>query len=699
MKKIIIKNISKIYKIGKDKDFYALKRINLAFDDTGLVIIAGKSGSGKSTLLNILTRIDNPSSGDVIFNGRRYSKLKKHKLNKFYNKEIGIVFQEYHLLENQSVIFNAQLPLLISGESKKKSTEKAKDILKSVGIKEELHSLMANKLSGGEKQRVAIARAIINDPKVLYCDEPTGALDTTNTKVVFELLKKISKKRLVICVTHNLPIAKEYADRIIELSDGHVASDISINPIENDVITREYKQKSRHNNWASKILLTNYKRRVRRNVFCILSYSISLIMLLLVVGFITNKDHAIKEAGSRQLDFGSGLLSEEVKTSSAGMLTLTKSNRPDIDKVKNNSKISNLFEICLNFSTIFPQNMQISYQDYIVQDILINPIYSFDNTHIDYTLLDNGYIPNSDSLDEVVINELAFSYLCSQLNKNVLFEEFEIANKYLTTYVDEYDNEISDTFVFNRKVKIVGIVKEINYLPSPKMYYSHQALEKFLTESVLENLSTYKGKQITWYDRIAECDNNSLLSSYSYRLFLKNYNYKNHLFNNIDFGYNLVFTSQSLILCDSLIGFLQVAEYGTILFLAITMLGAILILSIMSFASYSEDHKSSAILSSLGASNDDISSIYLFESLINGIISVLLSIILSIPLSKLINLLINKKIDLNNLIVVPLNSFLNIKFLFPIIMIFLTFIICLFSTILPILFSKRKSLKGELQNL
>ena len=196
-----------------------------------------------------------------------------------------------------------------------------------------------------------------------------------------------------------------------------------------------------------------------------------------------------------------------------------------------------------------------------------------------------------------------------------------------------------------------------------------------------------------------EAEPYSPISSYSYLLFLKDIKYREDAYDKSIFSGDLAFTSQSLILSDSLFNFLQVAEYGLILFLIITLMGSFLILSIMSFTSFSEDHKNSAILTSIGASDEQIQNIYLQESLFNGLISFVGSTILSIGLSKIINLIISKFVDLKDLIKVPLLEFMNVKLLFPLLMILIIFGIVLFSTVIPIYFSKKKSVKGELQSL
>lgn len=213
------RDVCRIYKVD-DKENQVLKHFSYIFPNTGLVGIIGKSGSGKSTLLNMLSLLDSPTSGNIFFNGQNMQKWSSKRKVEFRNKDIGVIFQHYHLIESESVIYNIILPYLISGGSEKEGKNKAVKLLESINYKKELYGQVVSNLSGGEKQRVAILRALINDPKVILADEPTGALDSHNSKLVMEILKDISKTKLVVVVTHNIELIKKFADKTIELKDG-----------------------------------------------------------------------------------------------------------------------------------------------------------------------------------------------------------------------------------------------------------------------------------------------------------------------------------------------------------------------------------------------------------------------------------------------------------------------------------------------
>ena len=233
-----IKNITKIYETDGFTQ-KALDSVSVNFRECEFASILGPSGSGKTTFLNIIGGLDHYTSGDLIINEISTKKYKDADWDSYRNHRIGFVFQNYNLISHQSVLSNVTLALTLSGISKREGIEKAKKALISVGLKEHMYK-RPNQLSGGQMQRVAIARALVNDPDILLADEPTGALDSVTSVQIMELLKKIAKNKLVIMVTHNPELAKEYSNRIITLKDGKITSDT--NPYDGKIDTSEDKE-------------------------------------------------------------------------------------------------------------------------------------------------------------------------------------------------------------------------------------------------------------------------------------------------------------------------------------------------------------------------------------------------------------------------------------------------------------------------
>ena len=218
-----IKQLTKIYKPKKGPQVLALNKVDINFQDKGLVFLLGKSGSGKSTLLNLLGGLDSPTDGEVIIKGKSSKHFKQSDFDSYRNTFIGFIFQEFYILEKYSVAKNIGIALELQG---KKSDENAiNEILEKVDLVE-FGNRKPNELSGGQKQRVAIARALIKDPQIILADEPTGSLDSNTGKQIFETLKKLSEEKLVIVVSHDRENSEKYADRIIELKDGQVIDDV-----------------------------------------------------------------------------------------------------------------------------------------------------------------------------------------------------------------------------------------------------------------------------------------------------------------------------------------------------------------------------------------------------------------------------------------------------------------------------------------
>lgn len=231
-------DICKQYKTGNFIQ-KALDHVSLNLRDNEFVAILGPSGSGKTTLLNIIGGLDRYDSGDLIINGISTKKYKDRDWDSYRNHTIGFVFQSYNLIPHQTILANVELALTISGVSKTERRQKAIEALTKVGLGQQIHK-KPNQLSGGQMQRVAIARALVNDPDILLADEPTGALDSETSIQVMDLLKEVAQDRLVVMVTHNPELAKEYATRIVTLKDGVILDDT--NPFHVEKQSSQYKK-------------------------------------------------------------------------------------------------------------------------------------------------------------------------------------------------------------------------------------------------------------------------------------------------------------------------------------------------------------------------------------------------------------------------------------------------------------------------
>ena len=276
-----LKNIKKDYKTG---DFvqHALKGVDLTFRENEFVAILGPSGSGKTTLLNIIGGLDRYDSGDLIIDGKSTKKFKDKDWDAYRNHAIGFVFQSYNLIGHISVLENVEMGMTLSGVSSAERRKKALSLLEKVGLKEHAHK-RPNQLSGGQMQRVAIARALANDPKIILADEPTGALDSKTSTQIMDLIKEISKDKLVIMVTHNAELAESYATRIVKMKDGELLSDSK--PYDSDESKGNLNiKKTAMSFWtALKLSFGNIRTKKGRTILTAFASSIGIIGIALIL--------------------------------------------------------------------------------------------------------------------------------------------------------------------------------------------------------------------------------------------------------------------------------------------------------------------------------------------------------------------------------------------------------------------------------
>ena len=279
---LILKHITKDYAAG-DSKVEALRGVDLQFRPSEFAAILGPSGCGKTTLLNLIGGLDQYTSGDLIINGRSTRQFRDADWDTYRNHSVGFVFQSYNLIPHQTVLANVELALTLSGVSREERRRRAAEALEKVGLKDQMKK-KPNQMSGGQMQRVAIARALVNDPDILLADEPTGALDSETSVQVMEILKEISREKLVIMVTHNPDLADRYASRIIRLLDGRVISDsMPCREEEEEPEDRRLKKPSMRFLTALSLSLNNLLTKKGRTILTAFAGSIGIIGIALIL--------------------------------------------------------------------------------------------------------------------------------------------------------------------------------------------------------------------------------------------------------------------------------------------------------------------------------------------------------------------------------------------------------------------------------
>lgn len=294
-----LEHLYKSYHVG-DNVTHALDDVSISFRDQEFVAILGPSGSGKTTLLNVIGGLDRYDKGDMIINGKSTKNFTETDWDAYRNNTVGFIFQNYNLISHLSIVANVELGMTLSGVPAKKRHEKAIKALTEVGLKDHIDK-KPNQLSGGQMQRVAIARAIANDPDILLCDEPTGALDTETSVQIMELIKKLSKDRLVIMVTHTPELAEQYATRIVRFQDGKILSD-SDPYTPHDVKDTFKLKRTKMSYWnAIKLSFTNIMTKKARTTLTAFASSIGIISIAVVLAISNGFQKQINTTMSKAL--------------------------------------------------------------------------------------------------------------------------------------------------------------------------------------------------------------------------------------------------------------------------------------------------------------------------------------------------------------------------------------------------------------
>ena len=465
---IEIKNLTKIYKSQSKEDVIAVNNISLSFLEHGLVIINGESGCGKTTLLNILGGLDKKSSGEYIINQKRVEDFKS--LDDFRNQVVGIVFQDYNLIENLNVFDNINLALSLQDKSNNKQL--VLDVLQRVGLKG-FENRKINELSGGQKQRVAIARALVKNSQIILADEPTGNLDSETSKEIFKLLKEISNSKLVIVVSHDRKLSKQFADRLIELKDGKIVSDTQKKLVKNTqdtTLSNETSKPLKFKYIASLTMHNIFSHKFKTIIAIIL---LSLTALTLCVGSSLLFFDAQK-AVAHSLDSSNMYLAQGIYTTSGEFNPMVFDTYADLNMAVYSNVLSNqnyikgynitlelnnskYFEDCFYLINSKQDLINLGYEFYGEEEITNNGVYLTDYV-VDY-LLANDYI----------------------LSETVALNDYQdMIGKYIQSY-NEFGNS------YENKYKIDGIIKT-DY----KEYYTEDFEIKKDTQNNFANFDSFE---------------------------------------------------------------------------------------------------------------------------------------------------------------------------------------------------------------
>ncbi len=615
---ITLKNINKSYNNTK-----VLKNINLTLPDKGLICILGASGSGKSTLLNIIGKIEVPDKGEVYFYNKN---IKDIKSEMYHTNYVSFIYQNYNLIDALSVKDNLNL-----------ITKNNEWIINKLGLSK-IKNIKTNKISGGEKQRTAIARSILSDSLVYLADEPTGAIDTANSIKIMQILKELSKEKLVLMITHNEELAHAYADEIIYLKDG------TINKRKPTKECNTYKEIFKNKRKLSfkdifKISMGYLKEQKIRSILTILATTIGLTSLTIVLGINNGLNEEIKSLEKEALYSYPIIIPKEKVT--LNMSLNNKNSKTEIGVTSDYNLIKNK-----------------------IDDNLLNKVKTFNNTYISYyheisnqKFLENSYISPSEEYFSLIKGKMPQSkneILILLNSENSISESLK---DYLKLEKMTYDEILDKTInVENKTLKIVGIVNSNNG------YFS-------ALSGILYSNNLFSGE-------ITEI-----------HIYPQNYKAKEHIKNELK-NYNIIDdASSALNVTRTLINTITIT---LTIFSIISLIVSVILIITITYINVLEKNKDIGIYKTLGINRKQIKKIFLNQNYILSLTSSAISIIIVFLIGLNINELVSSKIGITSLVKINNNIIISI--------ILISIIITKIASIVPINIATKKKIIDNLHN-
>jgi putative ABC transport system ATP-binding protein len=657
----------------------------------GLIAITGPSGSGKSTLLNCLSLLEKPTEGEIDYLDERIDSFSGPKKEDYRNFECGFVYQHFNLLEEKTAFENVAMPLELRGESEKEVALAVHVLFRTFHLSD-LEKKKARLLSGGEKQRVAILRALVGKPRVLFADEPTGALDAENERLVMETLKQISRECLVVLVSHNERLVKAYADREITLEAGHLVKD---NPGKFPAEPPRIEHKRGGNkHWLFHLLNEDYRLDGLKNLLSFLTCFLCFLSLIATFGFYVGSHQEIETEKRASLQYLEASISKTVTYPIAGSpLKLSQSSRPSEEEIAEGLGAIEGVEVAPDFSYFFPR-----YSAYAINGIPKDPVSFVPLADLSLStrrtsFLKEGEAPNGISLDYVLVNE-EFAALCPE---DPLDHLLSVSNT-VSVQEGEANDEVSLSFSF----RVLGIVHEFSFLNSPKVYYSYPALRYEMGEIALPTISKARGSAINCAAFVEEADGHSPYASYDYLLLANDEIAADKLKSKAKAlsaeASPLSITSSAFSLEDAFLNLSNAFSLGLVPFLGIEIAGVGFILGSLAYSSFLERKKEAAILMSLGARKQDLRSLYLGGSFFTAIAGVLAALSLALPLEKYGSVLLEKAVGVSHLISIPLGSYFGVPFFLIIALFAFAILISALGAGLPLLKAEKSNIAEELRD-
>jgi putative ABC transport system permease protein len=658
---------------NEGKALSILNDISFNLPSCGMFFIFGKSGCGKSTLLNIFEGLMKPTKGEILYNGKNVSKFNKKELNNYLKNEIGIIFQSFNLINDMTALENLTLATKIKGIDDKKLINDYLEKYKINHIKDKKVSL----LSGGEKQRICLIRSLLNDPKVIFADEPTGNLDEENSYLLMNELKELSKTRLIIVVSHNKKLVDEFNDGFLDLTNGRQLFVKEIKTQKKEEI-KESKIKKKNGSFISFMLNHNLRRDLAKNIISIFSLIFTVCICFVSIGFNNgvekNSYNLIKQFQNNNSYKVSKIIYEEINDSN---LKLQKTEKPTLEEINDIFGNYENVEIHNNIDYFFGDVKETRINKELQENITYVPVNNIDANNIVYVndVFNDMFKDNHNG--ESILNKT----INLHLKRNYLYKNTTGKGK----------NLVSEDFILYIPFYVGKIKEEFSYLNYPKVYFSIDYFETILSDHFCNNIFKETGIRFTYLSLLGEATNTSELANYSYQVYLDtiddvyDFNEKTEEYSK----YKIV--NDPFITVDSFKELSTALYNGFIFFIFIVIASSIALISFLSYSTYVFNKKQSAILTIMGAENDQICMVYIIEQIVVGFLSLLFSFLLLPFTQKFLNSIIEIKTKFENLILLP--SDFKTKLLISMLFIGLIFVfVCL-----PLVLSKNNEIYKELK--
>ena len=696
-----LKNISRIYRVD-DVETRALDDVSASFRRSEFVSVLGPSGSGKTTLLNLIGGLDHYDDGDIVIDGVSTKDYSNRDWDAYRNHRIGFIFQNYNLINHQSVLDNVELALTLSGISGAKKRELAKEALERVGLGQHLNK-RPSQLSGGQMQRVAIARAIVNNPDIILADEPTGALDSKTSIQIMDLLKEVAKDKLVIMVTHNPKLAKDYSSRIINVEDGKIVSDTKpYKGGKDDSIRKPERYTSLSLLTALKLSMNNLMTKRGRTILTTIAGSIGIIGIGIVLA-LANGAEQYADSILTDTSIASPITIERVymdsSISSYGGVGGEKQGHDGallaIDDLSNNSAVTRQQRVRFNDTKTLKKYLdehkeetddyidQVSYDYDIKLDIYdgerkVNPVENSDETGLASLFADET---QSKEVAEGDLLKSGFKEVVSNKPFELLMGRLPEKPSELILVVNQ-DKEISLSTAYalnlSKRTELDGAIGKLNkgekyqfqnevFEYSDIIGHKYQARFGDGTNEVLEvvgvatvkksgDKSGYMGYTRDLAEKAVRHSNGeyNIDEPATISIYAKSEIDKDRVTTLLDSfmsdtGVSVYYVDQMKAMVGGVKAAISVASSVLIAFVAISLIVSSIMIGIITYISVLERTKEIGILRAIGASKRDVVRVFTAETIIEGLVAGVIGVVMAALLCLAINPIIKSVADVDNL--------------------------------------------------